>query len=197
MTEAVWALLLLAQTGLREHQLTGDRAPLKAAQQSLRESFRLAPDNFPGRKLEAAAVLLDGEAARALDLAKTLNRRMPDDLEPYGIIVRAALQLGRIDEAEKAADWMLRLRPVNRDSLAHAAMVRERLGDTEGASDFWNHVYRGSTDALERSLALSHLSRLAPRMGRPDRAEPLAREALRLTPKAPHARRALEAAGGN
>ena len=50
----------------------------------------------------------------------------------YGFLVDAYAELGDYAEAEKAAQWMLDLRPGNVPGLTRAAYLRELFGDLDG-----------------------------------------------------------------
>ena len=55
----------------------------------------------------------------------TLNKRMPDDVLVYGFLTDANVELGNYEEAEKACNWMLKLRPGNIPALTRAAFLRD------------------------------------------------------------------------
>ena len=61
------------------------------------------------------------EFAAALEAAKELNRKLPDDVMLYGFLTDANVELGNYKEAETAAQWMLDLKPGNMPGLTHAA----------------------------------------------------------------------------
>jgi hypothetical protein len=102
------------------------------------------PRNNRSRLLHARLLLASGETKRALAEATWLNREIPDELDPYGIIVDAALLLGDIKQAETAGNWMLKLRPEDVRSLTRGAAVREAIADYDGAAQML-------TDALGRT----------------------------------------------
>lgn len=47
----------------------------------------------------------------AIEAAKILNKKVPDDILVYGFRTDATAELGDYDAAENAAQWMLKLRP--------------------------------------------------------------------------------------
>ena len=73
--------------------------------------------------------------ADAYALARDLNKQAPDDVMVYGLLTDASVELGRYDEAEKSAQWMLDMRPGNVPGLTRAAYLRELFGDLEGARE--------------------------------------------------------------
>jgi tetratricopeptide (TPR) repeat protein len=113
-----------------------------------------------------------------LDEAVRLNRNMPDDLDTYALIVDAALVLGKVDQAEKSAQWMLNLRPEDVRSLMRGAAVRGALGDHEGVmqmlTDALARTSRTET-ALRAAIGVG-LARASYRLGRADAAERLLKQ---------------------
>ena len=109
---------------------------------------------------------------------------MPDDVLVYGFLVDGYTELGRYAEAEKAAQWMLDLRPGNVPGLTRAAYLRELFGDHEGAVELMDTAYRRTAHAEVEDRAwiltqIAHLSLLTCRTGP---AEALLTEALKLFP---------------
>lgn len=119
---------------------TGSGSALSAAQTLI---ARL-PESHNAAVLRTRLLFVQGRHQSALHEANRLNRNMPDDLDTYALIVDAALALGHIDEAERAAQWMLNLRPEDVRSLMRGAAVREGLKDYEGAAQML-------TDAVGRT----------------------------------------------
>jgi tetratricopeptide (TPR) repeat protein len=142
------------------------------------------PSSYEARKLVVRRLLLERKWEEALAAARQVNRRMPDDIEGYGLVVEANLGLGRMEEAERAAQWMLDLRPEDALSLWRAANVREAYGEWEGSLALLKDAYvRTHADrTLQRALILAHMARVSRRAGHSARAEKLAAEALRLGP---------------
>lgn len=126
--------------------------------------------------------LARGDAARALEIARALNRQTPDDLDPYGLIVDAARALGRTDEAEKAADWMIRLRPEDPRGLWRVASLREDFGDLEGAEQALLECYQRvpRTETAWRATLMRQMARLCSKTNREDKAKRLIAEAEKL-----------------
>jgi tetratricopeptide (TPR) repeat protein len=184
----------LAQAQLERFRYTSEPALLVQAKSNIRIALEKEPENFIARKLEAFASLLAGEYPEALKLARALNKRVPDDVEIYGYLSTAYQALGRLKEAEHEADWMLRLRPQNRESMRRAADLREAFGDNEGALIMLNDLFKATpaSETLERAWALARIARLT-RPSNPERAAELAREALKL---APESREAASAVAG-
>ncbi len=184
----------LAQAQLDRFRFTGEPALLVQAKSNVATVLEREPDNFIARKLEAFAALLGEDYPAALNLAKALNKKVPDDVEIYGYLSTVYQALGRIKEAENEANWMLRLRPQNRESMRRAAELREAFGDTEGALIMLNDLYKATpqSENLERAYALARIAKLT-RPSNPGRAAELAREALKLAPESREAASALTA----
>lgn len=163
---------------------TSDPSYYEKALEALKRSFELAPGNFDGEKVRAWALLGRHEFSAALELAKALNRKAPDDVQVYGFLADAYIELGRYAEAEKAAQWMLDLRPGNVAGLTRGAYLRELFGDLDGAVEFMSEAYArtppGETE--DRAWILTHIAHLQRLPGRFDVARRLLSEAFRLYP---------------
>ena len=81
----------------------------------------------------------------------------------YGFLVDGYTELGRYAEAEKAAQWMLDLRPGNVPALTRAAHLRELFGDHEGAVELMDTSYRRTADAEveDRAWILTQIAHLS------------------------------------
>jgi tetratricopeptide (TPR) repeat protein len=165
------------------------------AEAALRESRRIAPGNIEADRIDVWLLLGKHEFGAALDRARALNKRVPDDLMSYAMIVDAALETGRYAEAEEAAQWMLNMRPGAVPGLTRAAYLRELFGDPEGALE----LMRTAIDQIqpreteERAWVLTQMSHLELLVGRVDRAQQAAEGALRLFPGYHYALAALAA----
>ena len=109
--EAYNALALALSRRARE---TSDVNYYTQAEQTLRQSFAISPDNFDGARIQVWLLLGKHEFTAALDEARKLNKRMPDDVMTYGFLTDANVELGNYNEAETSAQRMLDLRPGNR-----------------------------------------------------------------------------------
>lgn len=181
---------------LDQHRVTGDPAHLAAASLALAETLQLAPDNFQAKKLEARKLLAEGKTEPALRAAAKLNKSVPDDLELYGILADANMQLGRLDEAERNIQWMLNMRPDDYQGRMRAANFRFVTGDIEGAVSLFNDAYHRipSIFPADRAWVLVRLSEIRLQGGDQPAALRLAVEAARIAPSFPDAKKALERA---
>ncbi|MEO8660249.1 MAG: tetratricopeptide repeat protein [Bryobacteraceae bacterium] len=177
----------LAAAQARRARETADSSWYDKAEAAVRQSLQIAPNYFDARRAEATVLFGRREYAKARELAITLNKRTPDDLQTYGLLVDANAALGNYDEAEKACNWMLRLRPGNTPAVIHAAQLREIFGDVQGAVDLLRTAYGAipGTETEERALVLTRMARLKLALGKTAEAETLLTEALALFPGYP------------
>ncbi|WNG42722.1 tetratricopeptide repeat protein [Archangium minus] len=176
--ELAWALA-------RRARETGNPSYYEQAEEALRHSFRLQPDNLEGKKVQCWLMLGKHEFARARELARELNRHVPDDVLVYGFLADANAELGNYEEAEAAAQWMLDLRPGNIPGLTRAAYLRELYGDVEGALELMRMAYE-QTDLGEledRAWLLTQMGHLHLVIHQDSEAESSLTEALRLFPR--------------
>jgi tetratricopeptide (TPR) repeat protein len=174
----------LAMALARRARETADPSFYLQAAAALAESRRLSPGNLEADKIEAWVLLGQHEFARAHDLARSINKRFPDDLMTYGMLVDACVELGRYQEAEEAAQWLLDIRPGTVPGLTRAAYLREIFGDVEGALELMvmalDQIPTRETE--ERAWILTQMSHLNLVAGRIDRGKSLANDALREFP---------------
>ena len=175
--------LALAQA--RRARETADPKYYEMAEQSLEESLRLAPKNLEAERIRIWVLLGKHEFASSLELATALNKRIPDDVMTYAFLTDANVELGNYEEAERAAQWMLDLRPGNVPGLTRAAYLRELFGDIEGAIQLMQEAYQRTpyAETEDRAWLLTQLSHLHLMTGRIDNADALLRSALGLYPE--------------
>lgn len=168
---------------LDRYRYTFDAAIADDLRNHLDVVLRQAPDNFLARKYQAFFDLLNEDFESVRKLAGPLNRKWPDDVDLYGYLADAEAAFGNYQAAEHYANWMLRLRPENRQAMRRAAELRVVFGDVEGAILMINDLYRFTpkTETLERAWAFGRLAYLS-RQQNPARAEQLARQSLKLEP---------------
>lgn len=172
----------------RARETTG-RAYYDQAQEAVRKSLELSPGGFEARKAQAWVLLGQQEFAKSLEIARELNKQVPDDIQVYGFLVDAYIALGRYPEAEKTAQLMLDLRANHVPAFTRAAHLRELFGDVEGALELMDRAYRRlpPAETEERAWTLTQIAHLHLMAGKPDRAEPFLSESLKLFPSYPHA----------
>ena len=148
-----------------------------------------ALNNLDTEKARVSTLMNEHEFAAALDLAKALNKRVPDDVMIYGLLTDANLELGNYNEAETSTQWMLNLRPGNRPALIRTAHLRELFGDAEGAYEAIDLAYQSTppTETEERASILTEMGHLRFASGNSDAAEKLLQQALAASPNYPNA----------
>ena len=174
----------LALALARRARETADPAKYEEAGETLLKSFERAPDNFEGLKIRAWLLLGKHEFAQALELAKRLNARVPDDVMVYGLLVDAHTELGNYQDAERAAQWMLDLGRGSVPGLTRAAHLRELFGDLDGAIELMVTAYQRTSplEVEDRAWLLSHLAHLYLLRGKLDEADRLLAEAIGVFP---------------
>jgi tetratricopeptide (TPR) repeat protein len=178
----MWSELALALS--RRARETADPAYYAEAWRATEKSLQLEPGNLEARKLQVWILLGQHEFTRAIAAAETLNKAVPDDVLVYGFLVDGYSELGRYDEAEAAAQWMLDMRPGNVPGLTRAAHLRELFGDHAGAVEFMDAAYRRTPDneAEDRAWILTQIAHLSLLTCRTAPAEHLLTDALALFP---------------
>jgi predicted Zn-dependent protease len=180
---------LLATALVRRAQETSDAGFYAEAEDAVKKSLELAPNNFETEKIRVSILLGEHDYPVALEAAKALNKRAPDDVMVYGLLTDANLELGNYKDAEVSAQWMLNLRPGNLPALTRAARLRELFGDGEGAYELLDLAYQSSppTETGERAWILTQMGHLRSASGNGEAAERFFRQALTLFPNQPEA----------
>jgi tetratricopeptide (TPR) repeat protein len=180
---------LLATALVRRARETSDASLYGQAEDAVKKSLELAPDNFETGKIQVSILLGEHEFPAALEAAKKLNKRIPDDVMVYGLLTDANVELGNYSDAENSAQWMLNLRPGNRSALIRAARLRELFGDAEGAHEAAELAFQSTTpiEAEERANLLTQMGHFRFACGNSDAAEKLFQRALTALPKYPAA----------
>jgi tetratricopeptide (TPR) repeat protein len=175
---------VLAMAYARRARETSDVQYYAKAEETLKRSFALAPDNYDGLKTQAWLELGRHEFAKALATATKLNLKVPDDVIVYGYLADANTELGNYKEAVAAAQWMLDLRAGNIPGLTRAGYQRELHGNIPGALELMQMAY-GSTPSAEsedRAWLLTQMAHLSLISGDLSKAESYASGALTIFP---------------
>ena len=159
------------------------------ADRALDKALLISPDNFEAKRARVCIELGRHEFAQARQQAMILNKRIPDDIMVYGLLVDANSALGNYAEAEDAAQWMLKLRPGNTPAFLHAADLREVFGEQEGALQLLKLVLDASSpaDVNGRTAVLTQMARVDVEIGDLTSADSAAESALSLQPQDAHA----------
>src|SRR5215470_15105867 len=179
--EAYNALALALSRRARE---TSDIKFYTQAEEALQRSFEISPGNFDGERTHVWLLLGKHEFAAALEAAKELNRKMPDDVMLYGFLTDANVELGNYKDAEVAAQWMLNLRAGSIPGLTRAAYLRELFGDVDGALDLMQMAYQSTppSESEDRAWIITQMAHRKLATGKTSQAENLLQQALAMFP---------------
>ena len=168
----------------RRARETSDPTFYAAAENALQKSFELSPGNLEGQKIHVWIQLGRHEFPNALEGAKALLEKAPNDVLVYGFLVDANAELGNYAEAEKAAQRMLDLHPGNLPALTRAAYLRELFGDIDGAFDLMDMAYQATpvAESEDRAWIVTQMAHLKIASGDTQGAEQLLEQALHLFP---------------
>jgi tetratricopeptide (TPR) repeat protein len=175
----------LARALVRRGRETADPDYYNQAERAVEDSLRVEPDNFEGYKTRVMVLLGRHEYAVALDLARKLNKLIPDDVQMYGFIADACMALGDYTEAEAKIQWMVNMRRTNIPAMIRGAFLRVAWGDVDGALDWLTQSFKltSFTETEERAWLATHIARLRLQTGKLDVAEQLLNQALGLFPE--------------
>jgi tetratricopeptide (TPR) repeat protein len=179
--EAYNALALALSRRARE---VSDPRFYDQAETALQKSFVIAPGDFDGLRTHVWLLLGKHEFAAALEEAKKLNARMPDDVMTYGFLADANVELGNYGDAETGVDWMLKLRPANLPGLTRAAYLRELYGNIEGSLELMQMAFDSTqpSETEDAAWILTQMAHLKLSQGKTADAEKLVNEALAMFP---------------
>src|SRR5260370_12243309 len=179
--EAYNALGLALSRRARE---TSDVIFYTQAEDALKRSFEISPGNFDGERTAVWLLLGKHEFAAALDKAKELNKKMPDDVMLYGFLTDANVELGNYSDGENAAQWMLDLCPGNLPGMTRAAYLRELFGDLDGSLELMNMAYQSTPphEVEDRAWILSQIGHLQLMSGKITEADNTLKQPLTIFP---------------
>lgn len=168
----------------RRARETSDVTYYAQAEDAVKKSLELSPNNLEGEKIRVWLLLGRHEFPAALEAAKALNKKVPDDVLVYGFLTDAHAELGNYSDAENAAQWMLNLRPGNLAGMTRAAYLRELFGDVDGAYELMQMAYEATvpTETEDRAWILSQMGHLRFIGGKTDEAETILQRALTVFP---------------
>jgi tetratricopeptide (TPR) repeat protein len=151
---------------------------------SVEKALAIDATNFEAKKARVWILLGQHDFVKAAEEAIALNKLVPDDVTVYGLMTDAFIELGKYEEAEKAAQWMLDLRAGNVPGLTRGAYLRELFGDLEGALEMMSMALNriSETEYEERAWLLTHVAHLQLLAGRTDLADQAVQEALHTFP---------------
>ena len=141
--DLVDAYVLLGDAYLQHVRETGDPTDYGRAEAALLEAQSRQPNNVEA--IIGLGVLANArhEFSHALDLGQQAVALSPYDSQARGVVVDAFTELGQYDDAVKAAQDMINLRP-DLASYSRVAYQRELHGDIDGALDAMNRAFDAS-----------------------------------------------------
>lgn len=126
------ARLALAEAFLQKGREVADPTYATRAATLLDDLGRRRPDDPAVTVVRGGLALTRHEFERALELGRAAVTAAPGNAAALAVVVDAANELGRYDEAAEATQAMVDAKP-NLASLARAAQARELRGDVTGA----------------------------------------------------------------
>ena len=170
---------------------TADPSFLPLSETALRRALRARPGDANAVLGLGSLALIRHEFRDALAYGRRAQRLLRGSGRPYGVVGDALVELGRYDEAFRAFERMVALRP-NLASYARIAYARELTGDPEGAIAAMRLALDATGGQPEPTAwSLVELSKLELGLGRVGAAERHVRSALRAFPGYPAARAEL------
>lgn len=175
----------LAMALTRRARETSDFDYYARAEESVAKALEIDRDNFQALKARCWVLLGRHEFAQALELAKKLNQRTPDDVAVYGFLTDAYVELGNYQAAEESAQWMLDMGRSSIPALTRAAYLRELFGDLDGALELMNKAYTRMdlNESEDRAWALVQIGHLLTLAGKPAEAAQAIDAAFELVPE--------------
>lgn len=122
----------LASAYMQKARETSDFGLNANADEAIKRSLVVEPDNYDALKLRAKLQLTYHRFTEALETTRRAQTVRTDDHDVWGQITDALVELGDYEGAVKAAQTMVDLRP-DSSSYARVSYLRSLHGDTEGA----------------------------------------------------------------
>ena len=167
---------------------TADPSSLPRSETALRRAVETGTEDANAVLGLGSLALIRHEFREALVIGRRAERLLPGSARPYGVIGDALVELGRYDEAFRAFERMVSLRP-SLASYARVAYARELSGDRLGALSAMRLALDAAAGQPEPTAwSLVELAKLELSLGRIDAAGRHARTALRVFPGYPAAR---------
>ncbi|HXG84616.1 MAG TPA: tetratricopeptide repeat protein [Pyrinomonadaceae bacterium] len=143
---------MLAAAFMQKSRETGDFSFNGRAEESLKHSFRVTPDNYEGLRLQAALLVTFHRFSDALQAAQRAQKIKPRDHTVYDVMVDALVELGDYKRAVDAAQTRVDLRP-DTASYSRISYLRSLHGDTKGAIEAMKMAAESASPANPESIA--------------------------------------------
>lgn len=128
----VQSLVLLGYAYQQRWRETADASTLTRSERALRRAAALDPTDPLAVIGLGSLALIRHDFRAALAIGRRAQRLAPSTARTYGLVGDALLELGRYEDAFRAFERMVALRP-STASYARIAYARELLGDLPGA----------------------------------------------------------------
>jgi tetratricopeptide (TPR) repeat protein len=176
------SLVLLGFAYQQRWRETADASNLPRSEAALRRALRIHPRDALAVTGLGSLALIRHDFRSALTLGRSAQRLAPASARGYGVVGDALIELGRYEEAFRAFERMVALRP-SVASYARIAYARELLGDLRGARQAMQLAADAASGQAEPAAwANVELAKLALRAGEIKRAEAYLRTATALLP---------------
>jgi tetratricopeptide (TPR) repeat protein len=142
----------LAAAFMQKSRESGDFTLNTRAEDCLKRSLDVAPDNYDAIKLQATLMLTYHRFADALEIARHAQAMNAKDHDVYGALVDALVELGEYDQAVDAAQKMVDLRP-DTASYSRVSYLRSLHGDTKGAIEMMRMAAESANPGNPESVA--------------------------------------------
>ncbi len=164
----------LAQAYMQEARITGDHGYYDAlAYQLVNEVLKKDESHFEALSCKATLQATAHQFTDALETCKKAVKINPHSAYIYGVLCDANVELGNYEEAIKAADKMVSLRPDIR-SYSRISYLREIFGNYDGAKEAMELALHSNIPGLEQTeWARVYLGKLNELTGNTDKAEQL------------------------
>jgi tetratricopeptide (TPR) repeat protein len=128
------SLVLLGYAYQQRWRETAAASNLPRSEAALNRALRLDPRDALAATGLGSLALIRHDFRSALALGRRARRLAPSSARSYGVVGDALLELGRYEEAFRAFERMVALRP-SVASYARIAYARELIGDLRGARE--------------------------------------------------------------
>jgi tetratricopeptide (TPR) repeat protein len=166
---------------VQEARITADPTSYPAAEQALRHSLSLRPENVDGLVGMGSLALGRHDFQEALAWGRRAVSANPYGVAGYGVVGDALIELGRYRQAFREYQRMADLRP-GLSAYARASYARELQGDLLGAIRLMRMAEQAAGSLEDAAWTAFELGELYWATGRLGQAEASYRRALRWTP---------------
>ncbi len=174
---------MLAAAYIRSARETGDFSLNSKAEAAVARALEIEPNNLNALKFRTSLNLTFHRFAEGRTMALDLLKNNPRDAFLYGALTDANVELGDYDEAVKAIQTMVDLKP-DMTSYARVSYVRSLHGDPKGAIEAMDMAAKiaDPADPEAQAWCLVHLGDEQFKAGKYDLAEQAYDRALQTFP---------------